>query len=44
MKTNFEVGDKVYCIINGWGTITTIHETGDFPITVSTINDEDNRE
>jgi hypothetical protein len=36
MKTNFKVGDKVYCIINGWGTIKYIRETGPFPIVVST--------
>ena len=40
MKTNFKVGDKVYCIINGWGTIKDIRESCnlsiDFPIIVST--------
>jgi hypothetical protein len=48
MKTNFKVGDKVYCIIKGWGIITDILESCnlyiDFPIIVSIINDEGKKE
>ena len=42
MKTNFKVGDRVYCIINGWGTIKDIREMDKFPIRVSTKEEEIN--
>ena len=35
-ETVFKVGDKVFCIVNGWGTVTKIYEEGTFPIQVTT--------
>lgn len=31
-------GDKVFCIINGWGTIVNIYSDGDYPIVVEFEN------
>lgn len=39
METVFKVGDKVYCIVNGWGIIKQIHGFGDYPIDVITTRD-----
>ena len=43
-ETVFEVGDKVFCIIHGWGTVIKINKTGIFPILVSFINNEGYKE
>jgi len=43
METVFKVGDRVYCIIRGWGIVSNISCTGvngyDYPITVEFQND-----
>ena len=30
----FKVGDKVYCIISGWGVVNKVRFDGDYPIEV----------
>jgi hypothetical protein len=40
MKTIFKVGDRVFCILHGWGTVRRISEEGSFPILVSFINNK----
>lgn len=37
METVFKVGDKVFCIVNGWGEVIKIEEEGTFPISVTSI-------
>jgi hypothetical protein len=40
-KEIFKVGDSVYCIICGWGVVSTIDKSGDFPVRVD-FKDESN--
>lgn len=40
METVFKVGDGVFCILHGWGTVKRISKEGSFPILVSFINNE----
>lgn len=44
-KTAFKVGDKVYCLLFGWGTITNIDDNDEvtlrsFPIDVTFVNSD----
>ena len=43
METVFKVGDRVYCIVRGWGIVSDIDSTSvfgeDYPITVEFQND-----
>jgi hypothetical protein len=36
----FKKGDRVYCILHGWGTVKQISKTGTYPILVSINNGE----
>jgi hypothetical protein len=40
METVFKEGDKVFCIIHGWGTVIKISKTGSFPILVLFTNND----
>lgn len=40
-KDIFKVGDSVYCLIHGWGIVSTIDKCGDFPVGVD-FKDESN--
>jgi hypothetical protein len=40
METVFKVGDRVFCILHGWGTVRRIFETGTFPILVFFTNSD----
>jgi len=33
METNFKIGDRVFCILSGWGTITGVN-IGEYPFSV----------
>lgn len=38
-KQIFKVGDKVYCIVFGWGVVNKVRFDGDYPIEVRFDND-----
>jgi len=40
-ETVFKVGDKVYCVIYGWGKVTDISTVGSFPLEVTFPNEDD---
>ena len=40
-KEIFKVGDKVYCLIHGWGEVYCIYESTDFSVRVNFKEDSD---